>query len=178
MNISLSPFASENLVSPDRFGRPVPSRPVPSRPVPSRPAPARSFSTLRVNMYAVYSRDSSLFPRRRPFIIRLDRQPPSSQSRVYEVTQLRTDGVHCRESASAGPIVLKVVRVTGAAFSGIAMDQLMCASLFPHPLLYCYVLIADMMTCYCVISTESIGGEIIISRVSFRPVTAARGVWE
>ncbi|CAM9815346.1 unnamed protein product, partial [Ascophyllum nodosum] len=43
-----------------------------------------------------YSRDSSPFPRRRPFIIYLYRQPPSGQSRVYQVTQLRTDGVHCR----------------------------------------------------------------------------------
>ena len=30
--------------------------------------------------------------------------------------------------------ILKVVPVTGAAFSGITMDQLMCASLSPHPL--------------------------------------------
>ena len=48
---------------------------------------------------------------------------------------MRTDGVHCREAAGARPAVLKVVPVTGAAFSGITMDQLLCASLFPHPLL-------------------------------------------
>ena len=30
-------------------------------------------------------------------------------SRVYRVTQLRTDGVHCRESAGTGPVNLKVV---------------------------------------------------------------------
>ena len=34
---------------------------------------------------------------------------PSGQSRVYRVTQLRTDGVHCRESAGTGPVNLKVV---------------------------------------------------------------------
>ena len=34
---------------------------------------------------------------------------PSSQSRVYRVTQLRTDGVHCRESAGTEPVNLKVV---------------------------------------------------------------------
>ena len=46
-----------------------------------------------------YSRDSSRFPRRRPLIY-LNRHTPSSQSRVHQVTQLlRTDGVHCRESA-------------------------------------------------------------------------------
>ena len=49
--------------------------------------------------------------------------------------QLRTDDVHCRESAGTGSVVLKVVSVTGAAFSGFTMDQLMAASLFPHPLL-------------------------------------------
>ncbi|CAM9479958.1 unnamed protein product, partial [Ascophyllum nodosum] len=31
------------------------------------------------------------------------------QSRVYRVTQLRTDGVHCRESAGTGPVNLKLV---------------------------------------------------------------------
>ena len=29
--------------------------------------------------------------------------------RVYRVTQFRTDGVHCRESAGTGPVNLKVV---------------------------------------------------------------------
>ena len=55
-----------------------------------------------------YSRDSSRVPRRR-LIIYLNRHTPSSQSRVYRVTQLRTDGVHCRESAGTGPVNLKVV---------------------------------------------------------------------
>ena len=32
------------------------------------------------------------------------------------------------------PVVLEVVPVTDAAFSGIIKDQLVCASLFPHPL--------------------------------------------
>ena len=64
-----------------------------------------------------YSRDSSRFPRRRPFIY-LNRHTPSGQSRVYRVTQLRTDSVHCRESAGTGPVNLKVVPVTGAALAG------------------------------------------------------------
>ena len=38
-----------------------------------------------------------------------NRHTPSSQSRVYRVTQLRIDGVHCRESAGTGPVNLKVV---------------------------------------------------------------------
>ena len=37
------------------------------------------------------------------------RHTPLGQSRVYQVTQLRTDGVHCRESAGTGPVNLKVV---------------------------------------------------------------------
>ena len=81
-----------------------------------------------------YSRDSSRLPRRRP-LIHLNRHTPSSQSRVYRVTELRTDGVHSRESAGTEPVVLKVVPVTGAAFLGVPTDQLMCASLFSHPLL-------------------------------------------
>ena len=60
--------------------------------------------------------------------VHLYRQPPLVQSRVYRVTQLRTDNVHCRESAGIGPIVLKVIPVTGAAFSGlvgITMGQIL-----------------------------------------------------
>ena len=34
--------------------------------------------------------------------INLCRHTPSGQSRVYQVTQLRTNGVHCRESAGGG----------------------------------------------------------------------------
>ena len=38
-----------------------------------------------------------------------NRHTPSDQSRVYRVTQLRTGGVHCRESAGMRPVNLKVV---------------------------------------------------------------------
>ena len=58
--------------------------------------------------------------------IYLHRQPPPGQSRVYQATQLLADGVHCRESAGTGPVVLKVVPVTGAAFLGVNMDQSIC----------------------------------------------------
>ena len=34
-----------------------------------------------------------------------------------------TDGVHCRDFAGTGPVVLKELPVTGAAFSGFTMDQ-------------------------------------------------------
>ena len=56
----------------------------------------------------------------------------SGQSRVYRVTQLRTNGVHCRESAGTGPVVLKVVvRVTGIAFAS-PWTKYDCAPLFSH----------------------------------------------
>ena len=61
--------------------------------------------------------------------IYLCREPLSGQSRVYQVTQLRTDDVHCRESAGTGAEAFKVVPGTGAAFSGVTRDNLMCASL-------------------------------------------------
>ena len=62
---------------------------------------------------------------------------PSGQSRVYRVTHnlLRTDGVRCRESAGTRPVVLKVVPVTGATILQVTTDQILCSSLFPHPLL-------------------------------------------
>ena len=90
---SLSAFAPENLVSRDGFGSFVP----------------RQSAHLHTQAESgAYLRDSSRVPRRRPFIY-LNRHTPSGQSRVYQVTQLRTDGVHCLESAGTGPVNLKVV---------------------------------------------------------------------
>ena len=99
MNIPLSPYVPENLVSRDGFSRSVPRQPAYS------PYSAES---------GAYSRDSSRFSRRGPFIF-FNRHTPVGQCRVYRVTQLRANGVHCRESAGTGPVVLKVVPVTGAA---------------------------------------------------------------
>ena len=88
-------FVPENLVSRDGFGSPVPRQPAHLQ---TQAEPG------------AYLRDSSRVPRRRPFTIYLNRHTPSGQSRVYRVTtQLRTDGVHCRESAGTGPVNLKVV---------------------------------------------------------------------
>ena len=69
-----------------------------------------------------YSRDSSRFPRRRPFID-LNRHTPLNQCRLYRLTQLRMNDVHCRESAGTGPVVLKVVPVTGAAILQVTMPR-------------------------------------------------------
>ena len=59
---------------------------------------------------------------------------PPGQSRIYLVTQLRTDGVHCRESAGTGPVNLKVVPVTGAVLAG-HHGPINVRISFPQPLL-------------------------------------------
>ena len=98
---SLSAFVPENLVSRDGFGSPVP----------------RQRAHLHTQAESgSYLRDSFRVPRRRPFIY-LNRHTPPGQSRVYRITQLYTDGVHCRESAGTGPVNLKVVP-TGASLAG------------------------------------------------------------
>ena len=94
INISLFAFAPENLVSRGGFGSSVP-----------RP-PAHLHTQAESGAYLL--RDSSRVPRRRPFIY-LNCHTPSGQSRVYRVMQLRTEGVHCRESAGTGSVNLKVV---------------------------------------------------------------------
>ena len=67
---------------------------------------------------------------------------------------MRAEGVHCRDSSGIGPVILKVVRVTGAAYSGNSIDQFLSAALFPQPLLVRWtvdIIIGD---------TDSIGGVI------------------
>ena len=77
-----------------------------------------------------FSREFSRFPRRRPFIY-ISRHTPSGQSRVYRVTELRTDGVHCRQSVDTGAVVvLRVVPVAGAASASPWTNE--CAPLFSH----------------------------------------------
>ena len=65
-----------------------------------------------------------------------------TDSRVHRVPQLRIDGVNCRESTGKGPVMLKVVRVMGAAFSAFTMDQLLCVYIFPYPLYWFVVCMA------------------------------------
>ena len=62
---------------------------------PSRPASACQFSILRLKLVLTHGipPDFRLAP------IYLNRHTPSGQSRVDRVTQLRIDGIHCRESA-------------------------------------------------------------------------------
>ena len=123
MNISLSAFAPENLVSPDGFGSPVPRQ------------PAHLHTQAESGAYL---RDSSQFPRRRPFIY-LNRKTPWGPSRVYRVTQLRTNGVHCREPACTGPPVNLKVVPNGCCLGRSPWNHLVCASLsHTYYLLYWY----------------------------------------
>ena len=93
MNISLPAFAPEKLDSRDGFGSLVPRK------------PAHLHSQAEPGAYL---RDSPAF--RGGAHLFIENFPTTSgQSRVYRVTQLRTDGVHCRESAGTEPVNLKVV---------------------------------------------------------------------
>ena len=96
---------------------------------PSRLASSFLFSTLRRNRVLSHGSPPHF---RDGVIVHLYRQPPPGQSRVYRVTQLRTDGVYCQESAGTGPVVLKALRVTSAAFSGFTMWANCNAPLFSH----------------------------------------------
>ena len=64
-----------------------------------------------------------------------NRHTPSGQSRVYRVTQLRTDGIHCREYVGTRPVNLEVgPNESSAALAGHHEPTNMRLS-FPHPLL-------------------------------------------
>ena len=82
------------------------------------------ISILRLNLVLTYG-----IPPEFPDGVHLgNRHTPLGQSRVYRVTQLRTDGVYCRESAGTGPVNLKVVP-NECCLGRSTMDQLICASL-------------------------------------------------
>ena len=79
INISLSAFAPANLVSRGGLAKPVPRQP----------------ANLHIQAESgAYLRDSSRVPRQRLFIYLKPPYAIAGQSRVYRVTQLRTDGVH------------------------------------------------------------------------------------
>ena len=113
MNISLSAFVPENLVSRDGFGSPVPRQPA-------------HFHTTQAESGA-YLRDSSRVPRRRPFI---HLKPPCA---IGSVPSLSGHAIAYRW------LLLPRVRRHGASKPQgsservlpwqVTMDQLMCASL-------------------------------------------------
>ena len=93
-----------------------------------------SLLILRIQAESgVCSRDSSRFPRRRPIIYTIHRHRVSPEFII--VTQTCTDSVHCQESTGTELVALKVVRITGATYSGIPMGQFWCASLISRALL-------------------------------------------
>ena len=53
----------------------------------------------------------------------ISRQPPPGQSRNHQVSQMRTDDVHCRESSDTRLIVFKVAWVTGATLTVGTVDM-------------------------------------------------------
>ena len=94
MNISLSAFVPENFVSRDGFGSHVPRQ------------PAHLYTQAESGV--LYGIPPEFRGGVHLFIYNC--HTPSGQYRLYRVTpQLRTDGVHRRESASTGPVNLKVV---------------------------------------------------------------------
>ena len=85
------------------------------------------FSILRLNSVLTYGIPPEFCGGVHLFISK--RHTSSGQSRVYRVTQLRTDGVRCRESAGTGPLNLKVVPNEWVLPWQVPIDQLICASL-------------------------------------------------
>ena len=98
-------FEPDNLVARDGLGRP-------------RLESARSLSTPTLNLVLVHGIPPAF---RRG--AHLYRQPSSRQFRVYQVPEVSTDGVYCRESATM-PVVLYVARVAGAKPSGPTFARL------------------------------------------------------
>ena len=128
------------LVSRDRFGRPVPRQPD------HCPHSGLVLCSL-AGLFPLPATASNFTP-----------STAIGSVPSYQVMQLRNDGVHCRESPGTGPVFLKIVPVTGAAFSGIAMDQFWFASLFSPQLLVCITVLitVDIMMLMC--DTKSVGG--------------------
>ena len=87
------------------------------------------ISILRLDLVLTYG----IPPEFRGGVHLWNRHTPSGQSWVYRVTQLRTDGVHCRESASTGPVNLKVV--PNECCLGRSPWTKYIRLSFPHPLL-------------------------------------------
>ena len=93
MNVSLSPITPENLVLRETDSV-VPSRVI----LLIRHTQAESGAYSRVGFLPLPAVAA---------IYLYHRQPPSSHSWVRPITQLRTDGVRCRESAGIGQVPLK-----------------------------------------------------------------------
>ena len=83
------------------------------------------------------------------------RQSPPGQFRVDQVTQLRIDGVHCRGSTGARPVVLKTVPVTGACPIRLLHGPTDMRPSFPKPtIIYNYIQLYTIIYCYIQICTN------------------------
>ena len=117
MNISLSPFAPENLVSRDRFGSPVPRQ------------PAHLHTQAESGAYL---RDSFGIPQRRPHIIMLPTDIGSVPGLSDHAVAYRWRSLPRVRRHRASSPQRRSKRVLPWQ---VTMDQLICAFLFPHPLL-------------------------------------------
>ena len=86
---SLSPLAPTNLVSRDGFGRLVPHY---NSSLAQSPYDTLAELNLALTLAGFVFRDG----------VHLYRQPPSGQSRVYRITQLRADGVTVESPPAQG----------------------------------------------------------------------------
>ena len=68
-----------------------------------------------------------------------------------------TVGIPCRESAGTRPVALKVVPVTGAAFSGFTMNPFFVRLFFRTPTVIMVCIVVDMCD-----AETSIGGRFLI----------------
>ena len=98
MNIPLSPYVPGNLVSRDGFSRPVPRQPAHS-----------PYSGYLVLTYGIPPE----------FRGGIQHHTPSGQSRVYLVTQMCTDGVHCRQESTVYKRISTCLLYRSAAASSI-----------------------------------------------------------
>ena len=112
MDVSLSPFVPENLVSRDGFGSPVPRQPA-------------HFHTQAES--GAYLRDSSRVPRRRPFIYL---KPPYA---IVPVPSLSRDAIAYRWRSLPRVRRHRASKPQGSSERmlpwQVTMDQLICASL-------------------------------------------------
>ena len=97
---------------------------------PSCPASACSFLALILNL-VLYSGSGFAFG---DGVIYLYRQPPSGLSRVYKVTQMLSDSVHCRKAASQRRVVcLQSGSSHSCCLIRLTLGHFWCAFLSPHP---------------------------------------------
>ena len=116
--VFLFPLAPENAVSRDGFGRCSPASALPVVHTGAFTHGVDSSRSARLNL-----------AHRLPSTDIIDRVSPE----VYQVSQLCTDGVHCREFARTGPVFFMVGSSTGDCLFRLSHPwSNICAPLFCH----------------------------------------------